>query len=203
MELTIQGSFLLEDYCTYHKVQSTLTRISWNSKYSQNFGANLLVAKPFNKINIGPNVNLKIPKKFLPTEEEKEFFKKKIRSTKKTEMCKNWSLYHDCYFKQKCSFAHGDTELRQKTKDNTKYKTKVCKTFSEKAFCPFGNRCVYSHIIKNNRKVKYDCLNTKFANEVISTDKPEDFEETINSIKTKSIYNVPRLEVFAIIHNSC
>jgi hypothetical protein len=100
-----------------------------------------------NFINIGPNVNLKIPaRKINPTQQEKEFFKNKIKVTKKTELCKNWELYRSCYFKDQCSFAHGEAELRQKPViENPRYKTKPCKAFFEKKYCAFGNRCQYNH----------------------------------------------------------
>jgi hypothetical protein len=49
-------------------------------------------------VNIGPNVNLKIPKNFNPSQEEKDFFKKKLKVIKKTELCKNWELYKNCSF---------------------------------------------------------------------------------------------------------
>jgi hypothetical protein len=98
-------------------------------------------------VNIGPNVNLKIPqKKIIPTKEEKEFFKSKLKVKKKTELCKSWELYKNCYFKDQCSFAHGETELRHKPiKQNPRYKTKPCKALFEKMYCAFGSRCQYSH----------------------------------------------------------
>jgi hypothetical protein len=39
-------------------------------------------------------------------------YKTKNKDEKKTELCKNWAIYHDCYFKDECSFAHGMDELR-------------------------------------------------------------------------------------------
>lgn len=130
-------------------------------------------------VNIGPNVNLKVPKRFAPTAEEKEFFKKKIKITKKTELCKNWQLYNDCYFKDNCSFAHGESELRAKyTGSNWKYKTKICKTFIEKMYCPFGNRCQYRHIMTFERPFSYQYINNCFCEELISEAKK--FENSQN-----------------------
>jgi len=97
--------------------------------------------------NIGPNVNLKIPlKNFSPSLEEKEFFKRKLKVIKKTEICKNWALYRNCYYGDNCSFAHGKNELRYKPiKENPRYKTKPCKAYYETMYCSFGSRCQYSH----------------------------------------------------------
>jgi len=128
--------------------------------------------KPSNELkNIGPNVNIKFPRKAERSEEQKEFFKNKINKTKKTELCKNWGLFGDCYYKDNCSFAHGENELRNKllvnNDSNQKYKTKPCRSFLEKSFCPFGNRCQYTHIVSQNRLLNYKVLNFKLANGII------------------------------------
>ena len=95
----------------------------------------------------GPNINLKINHKRYSNQKEKELFFEKIKKKKKTELCKNYELYHDCYYGNNCSFAHGLDELR----DNIilpKYKTKLCKNFIENKTCNFGIRCSYQHKIK-------------------------------------------------------
>ncbi len=96
-----------------------------------------------------------MPRRSYSSREEKCYFYNKIKIKKKTEvcillikLCKNWSLYTDCKFKQGCSFAHGDLELRCQNDGTVKYKTKVCKMFSENLYCNYGNRCIYLHIIK-------------------------------------------------------
>jgi len=108
---------------------------------------------PQNLINLlenykkGPNVNIKLPKKNFNTKEERVFFKNLIANKQKTELCKNWTLYKDCYYKDTCSFAHGEKEMRT-TITPIKYKTKICKAFAEKYYCNYGNRCHYSHKIR-------------------------------------------------------
>ena len=95
----------------------------------------------------GPNINLKINHKRYSNQKEKEFFFEKIKRKKKTELCKNYELYHDCYYGDNCCFAHGMEELR----DNIlfpSYKTKICKNFVENKTCNFGIRCSYHHKIK-------------------------------------------------------
>lgn len=97
--------------------------------------------------NQGPNINLKIEHKRYSNQKEKELFYEKIKRKKKTELCKNYEFYHDCYYKNNCCFAHGIEELR----DNIilpSYKTKMCKSFVENKVCNFGIRCTYRHNIK-------------------------------------------------------
>ena len=94
----------------------------------------------------GPNINLKIEHKRYSNQKEKELFCEKIKRKKKTELCKNYELYHDCYYKDNCCFAHGMDELR----DNNlvpSNKTKLCKSFIENKVCNFGVRCSYKHQI--------------------------------------------------------
>ena len=93
----------------------------------------------------GPNINLHIMRKRFSNPEEKHFFYDKIKKKKKTELCKNWELYKDCFYKEECCFAHGIEELRQTISLPT-YRTKECKTFNESMTCPFGTRCNYKHI---------------------------------------------------------
>ena len=95
----------------------------------------------------GPNINLKINHKRYSNQKEKEFFFEKIKRKKKTELCKNYELYHDCYYKDECCFAHGMEELRENI-ISPSYKTKLCKSFHENKVCNFGIRCTYSHNIK-------------------------------------------------------
>ena len=95
----------------------------------------------------GPNINLKIHQKRYSNQKEKEFFFKKIKIKKKTELCKNYEFYHDCYYKDDCSFAHGIEELRENI-NLSNYKTKMCISFQNNNFCNFGKRCSYRHDIK-------------------------------------------------------
>ncbi len=100
-----------------------------------------------NNIKNAPNVNIKLPKKTFNSKEDREFFKNLIVHKQKTELCKNWILYNDCYFKETCSFGHGEKDLRT-TITPINYKTKICKAFFEKFFCSYGNRCHFSHQVR-------------------------------------------------------
>ena len=57
----------------------------------------------------------------------------------KTEICKNW-LCGKCDFGDSCAFAHGEDQLRKKTRFIP------CKTYSKYGKCPFGNKCHFEHL---------------------------------------------------------
>jgi len=59
----------------------------------------------------------------------------------KTEICKNF-LQGKCKFGNKCAFAHGKEDLREKSFE---CKAKVCKQFSEYGYCLYGERCHFKH----------------------------------------------------------
>ena len=118
-------------------------------------------------------------------------------------MCKNWTIYNDCYFKTDCSFAHGEHELRQSAQSTEKYKTKTCKMFDENFYCNYGNRCIYLHIIKyilfifNNFRVgrffNYNNILKKTVEEFhFEVNKPEnhkkDLWRVLNSVKLRKQY---------------
>ena len=105
------------------------------------------IAPSLNDWKILLNYYLKIHQKRYSNQKEKEFFFAKIKRKKKTELCKNYELYHDCYYKDECCFAHGVDELRENCIFSS-YKTKMCKSFQENFVCNFGTRCSYKHNIK-------------------------------------------------------
>ena len=136
-----------------------------------------------NNPNLGPNINLKYFKKTYDTEEEKQFITQKIRTKKKTELCKNWELYHACFYKHECSFAHGIDELRSYTSPSAGCKNRLCKSFSEKGFCLFGLRCNYRHVFGEKRLFTYESILNQTANEVINEcNKTENHDSTILQI---------------------
>ena len=156
--------------------------------------------KTWEKQKNGPNINLKCFKKHYNSKEEKHFIHEKIKIKKKTELCKNWELYNDCYFKDECSFAHGIEELR--TNNNLcGYKTKICKSFTEKSYCSFGQRCTYKHIIKEKRLVTYQSVLINTSNQILNElEKKENNGLSIIQIyqlfQSKLKLIIPRLEVF-------
>ena len=141
------------------------------------------------RLSDGPNINLKYFKKKYVTDEEKHFITKKIRSKKKTELCKNWEIYHDCYFKNECSYAHGLDELRTDTPVSGS-KNRLCKSFQEKGFCLFGKRCNYRHLIKEERLFTYDSILNYNCNEIFNEmNKAENKEVSILKIYKRLLLN--------------
>ena len=82
----------------------------------------------------------------------------------KTEICRNWTLGL-CQFGERCAFAHGTEEIRNKLKFSN-YKTKDCKQFHELGYCQYGSRCQFKHRVpseetasnssEDNREIVYD-----------------------------------------------
>lgn len=66
----------------------------------------------------------------------------------KTELCQNFSAYGTCSYGQKCRFAHGRHELRNRVRD-PKYKTQHCKNFTLHGKCSYGSRCTFLHALPN------------------------------------------------------
>jgi hypothetical protein len=60
-------------------------------------------------------------------------------------MCKNWDTTGTCKFGDRCSFAHGNHELKGKSHLHSNYKTKPCKKYFLKGYCSYGHRCQYLH----------------------------------------------------------
>lgn len=106
-------------------------------------------------------------------------YKKKIAIKYKTEICKNWEAGF-CEFGDKCVFAHGRMEIREKSY----YKTKRCRQFFESGYCMFGNKCLFQHLEGYPSSVELD----DNQNSIITSNQCE------NSNKS-SAYK-PRLPVF-------
>jgi len=68
-----------------------------------------------------------------------------LKSKFKTEICRNWTQ-GCCEFGDKCIFAHGSEELRNKEYLAVNYRTKKCKQFHEQGFCQYGSRCQFKHV---------------------------------------------------------
>jgi len=135
----------------------------------------------------GPNINLKCFKKTYDTDEEKSYITQKIRTKKKTELCKNWEIYHDCYFKDECSFAHGMDELRLDIHISGS-KNKLCKTFQEKGYCLFGKRCNFRHVLKEKRLFTYQFILENNCNKLMKESNKKDRNETLLKLYKKILF---------------
>ncbi len=91
--------------------------------------------------------------------------KVKINPAYKTSLCTNYMVGKYCQFADKCQYAHGKHELRdkpkipppseiteelkqkltQKAKTMPGYKTKMCKNFQTVGSCDYNEMCHYAH----------------------------------------------------------
>ncbi|KAJ1674638.1 hypothetical protein EV182_002865 [Spiromyces aspiralis] len=62
----------------------------------------------------------------------------------KTELCSSWTRNGQCRYGNKCRFAHGKCELRERPRHH-RYRTKLCRNFTAKGYCPYGDRCDFIH----------------------------------------------------------
>lgn len=121
---------------------------------------------------------MKPKRRFFVTKEEKRHYVEDYKRKIKTELCKNWELKGFCKYgdkvffssflsfmliknknDEKCCFAHGREELKEKTHLHSNYKTKPCKQYFFQGYCPYGYRCQYMHneIKKSEEKTKEFC----------------------------------------------
>ena len=61
----------------------------------------------------------------------------------KTEICRNWET-GDCEYGEKCFFAHGPKDLREKPGPKVQ-KLQKCENFFKNGYCINGNKCLYKH----------------------------------------------------------
>lgn len=63
--------------------------------------------------------------------------------TYKTSLCDNWSLHGTCPYGDKCQYAHGVKERRERL--NTKNRVVMCRNFLQTGRCPYGSKCSFVH----------------------------------------------------------
>jgi hypothetical protein len=95
---------------------------------------------------------------YLPPPERTDF---KDDVKYKTELCKTWDELGECPYKDRCRFAHGVEELREKV--DRRGSKKTCLAFRKSWNCSYGTRCLYWH-----KKRTYDSIRAKsFFNQMI------------------------------------
>lgn len=140
---------------------------------------------------------------YLCIEPEKSEEFNNFRTKWKTEICRNWELYGQCKFGDKCAFAHGESELK-KRKMTFNYKTKPCKQFFELGYCSYGIRCQFSHKQEdyiqqknkiNNLDEKKDSNNIsylKIIKEFLSDEKNNISHELVKRPRLMTFENITR-----------
>jgi hypothetical protein len=63
----------------------------------------------------------------------------------KTELCSSYTSNGFCRYGNKCRFAHGKTELFDKSLAYPKYKQTECNSFFTYGSCAYGLRCHFKH----------------------------------------------------------
>lgn len=83
----------------------------------------------------------------------------------KTEMCKNWSETGRCNYGSKCKFAHGRTELQDKSIPNkNRYKSRPCTSYHNAHFCSYGTRCLFAHRTTTLEEINSRYYYSKYIN---------------------------------------
>jgi len=90
-------------------------------------------------------LHYKKPKKIFNSTAEYKKYVDSYTCKTKTELCQNWEAYSWCKFGDKCSFAHGEYELRKRTDVRPSFKVTQCRQFLADSFCPYGTRCQFIH----------------------------------------------------------
>jgi len=123
-----ESSLIVENLVRAHKAKSMPGALSVSDSSENTF-----------EIDVCPK------RKKFNNAEERRLFVEDYKRKYKTELCKNWELNKVCKFGDKCCFAHGKHELKNKTIIHNKYKTKPCKQYHQTGYCPYGQRCQYLH----------------------------------------------------------
>ncbi|KND00889.1 uncharacterized protein SPPG_03989 [Spizellomyces punctatus DAOM BR117] len=74
----------------------------------------------------------------------------------KTRLCERYETEAHCPYGNRCTFAHGTVELRERPLVNDEvdkkdgpgsplYKTRLCERFVKEGFCQYGPRCNFAH----------------------------------------------------------
>jgi hypothetical protein len=107
---------------------------------------------------------------------KKKSFEKDFRVKYKTEKCKFFELNRECKYKDnvlyilnKCAFAHGVEDMREKSFVSNNYKTKQCKQFFEQGHCPYGLRCQFLHKFSSKNSDSPQVSYSKIMNELINS----------------------------------
>ncbi|RKP35673.1 hypothetical protein BJ085DRAFT_13310, partial [Dimargaris cristalligena] len=69
----------------------------------------------------------------------------------KTRLCETFQTEGACPYGHKCTFAHGEAELRTRPNHghdqghHSQSPNPICEKFMRDNFCPYGHKCTYAH----------------------------------------------------------
>ena len=151
---------------------------------------------------------------------------KELDNRYKTELCKTFEYNSYCPYGNKCRFAHGKTDLFEKSDKVFNYKKTNCKSFHGNFSCIYGTRCLFKHTetfdkldrsfwlylinlreiyeIVNLYKQKFkhkNNLNKKKGNLIVSTNKLSDSKNKVtNNFQSEisSLTNQEPSEIYSL-----
>lgn len=71
-----------------------------------------------------------------------DVLRRSVKSNYKTELCDEFEQNGICKFRARCTYAHGEAELRKKL--SPRFKQKLCVKYHH-GICPYGKRCAFAH----------------------------------------------------------
>ena len=81
----------------------------------------------------------------------KENFASPLKSRYKVALCRNW-VEGTCEFGNKCTFAHGEVELKRSVSPLSVEKPTTCPSYKQKGYCISGTSCKFTHKLSANEK---------------------------------------------------
>lgn len=120
-----------------------------------------------------------------------------------------YQLGLECPYGDRCSFAHGIKELKQKSFVSERYKTIRCTKFHKNSYCHYGPRCQFIHRQgKKNRakkfKPKYQhvlaCLQNCCQPFAENAKREKDLLTLLKETSLE-LFKLPKLAVFESIRN--
>lgn len=123
-------------------------------------------------------------------------------------MCKLYELGFVCPYGDKCSFAHGASELKQRNHMASKYKTVRCTKFHKKSYCQYGSRCQFVH--KKMKKGGFKGLKPRYQQVLECFESLPEYgkckqgKDLLDLMHENSleVFKLPKLSVFELIRSS-
>jgi len=104
----------------------------------------------------------------------------------KTEMCRQLQELGECFYGDRCLYAHGQYELKPAVGRHPKFKTQLCTAFHTEGYCSFGSRCSFIHS-KPDTDLLLKVLDPKVKNPILESD---EFDNQFSEILSQKRFNL-------------